>query len=141
MVGNVSGNPVQGNPYYGLSAQNMSEYIPPSYPVSGYGYNPYAQYNEPPHRGSLLGSLSKLTLDALIIGGILVGARKFIPALKNYNLTKEIPSGFGNKFKHYFAKSADWVEDNVKCAYNYIVGKLSSKKGNSADNKVKSTKK
>lgn len=75
-------------------------------------------------KGGFLGFLGKLILTAAVVGGALVGARKFLPAVKN--ASTELAEGakltFGKKLSYYTAKSGDAVEKAVVGGYNAIKG-------------------
>lgn len=67
--------------------------------------------------GSFLGFLAKTVLGAAIIAGGLVAARKYIPALGK-DVTFDTTKMTG-KAKSYIATAADFVERNVKQAYEW----------------------
>lgn len=67
--------------------------------------------------GSFLGFLAKTVFGAAIIAGGLVAARKYIPALGK-DVTFDTTTMTG-KAKSYIATAADFVERNVKQAYEW----------------------
>ena len=75
------------------------------------------QQEAPAKRGSLLGGLVKLVAGAVIIAGVAVAARKFIPTLGKAKISGEGKlaegAGFGEKVKHSFAKYTDAIYDGT----------------------------
>ncbi len=99
--------------------------------VSPEQLNSYGTYSMPdmapahsPHKkkGGFFSFLGKLILTAAVVGGALVGAKKFIPAIKN--APKELAEGakFAEKAKVYVAKAGDWVEKTAVTGYKAVKG-------------------
>lgn len=78
-------------------------------------------------KGSFLGFVGGLVFKAAIVCAALVGARKFLPVLKDANLGKELKEGakFLDKVKHYTAKSADYIEAKALKAVDFLKSKFS----------------
>ena len=73
-------------------------------------------------KGGFFGFLGKLILTAAVVGGALVGARKFLPAVKN--ASTELAEGtkltVGKKLSYYTAKAGDWVEKAAVKGYEAV---------------------
>lgn len=62
-------------------------------------------------KGSFLGFLAKTVVTLLVLGGAIVGGRKML--MKDYVIAEKAPEGFGKQAKHYFAKTADWINNKI----------------------------
>ena len=86
------------------------------YSPGAYTIQEIMAFSEPPRKKqSFLGFLTKLVVGAAVIGGMAIGARKYIPALSKTSIDVakglETDAKLLDKVKYYFAKYTDKLDE------------------------------
>lgn len=99
----------------------------------------------PPRRqsGGFLSFLAKVVFMAAVVCGLAVGLRRYVPAIKNVDLTKDLAKDckFMEKVNYDIAKSAEWIKSHTVGLINSIKKDKKAEAGKSGAAQTEATAK
>lgn len=99
----------------------------------------------PPRRqsGGFLSFLAKVAFGVVALGAVAVGLRRYIPAIKNVDLTKDLAKDckFMEKVNYDIAKSAEWIKNHTVGLINSIRKDKKAEAGKSGTTQAEATAK